>query len=130
MSRQADEQRQRRKNPSGSSSIKPKGKLVNYHPPKEVVEELRKGIYGPLEAIEALDDLVVNGHRVSMGANLDRGGYFVIIREGLPDWHDAVSVSFWARDLAKAITLAGYYLSYVNEEFPSGVQLELDLPDF
>jgi hypothetical protein len=130
MSRQADESKGTGKRSSSTKKAKSKGNLVNYSPTKEVVDSLREGIFGVEEAVEVLDELVVNGHRISMGANLDRGGYFVILREGLVDWQQAISVSFWGKDLARAIRLAAFYLREVNEDFPEGVQHEMDFGDW
>lgn len=107
-----------------------KGKLVNYQPTEAVKKALREGGFGPLEALELLDQFAGDGVRVSLGGNLERGGYFVIIREPADNWQDALSMSFWASTLARAVTLCGYYLSQVNPDWPDGTQMELFSDDW
>jgi hypothetical protein len=118
MSRLADEKNERKPQTKGNGSGAGKGRLVNYSPTEGHRKLLKEG-FMPLEtSIAVLEKLVTDGHRISVGASLDKGGYFVIMREGVSDWNMAQSVSAWAGTLEKAIRLAAFYLSEVNPDFP------------
>lgn len=119
MSRQHDETNQRPVRGKGKPNGTGSGRLVNFQPNKEQTEILRQGFMPISTAMDALEHVVMDGHRLSLGGSLDKGGFFCIIREGISDWQNARSVSCWAGTLEKALRLAGYYLSEVNPDFPT-----------
>lgn len=127
MGRDANEEAERR----GRPARKPKkytggrGKLVNFSPTESHKNSLREGAIGLVDALGSIEDALTMGCRLSVGVAVDKGGAFVILREPTDDWENALSVSFWAVSVEKAIMLCGYYLSHVNPSFPEGVQLAL-----
>lgn len=101
------------------------GRLVNWNPNPQEVAQLKTGVFGPLEAVELIGTFMEDGHRLSMGYNPDRAGFFAMLREGNVDFEQAVTISVWAGSVEKALTKLGFYLREVNPEFPRNVQLEL-----
>lgn len=119
MSRQADEASERKTPKKSNNSSEGLGRLVNYQPTVEIKKFLKEGGLPITRAMSILERVEMSGHRLSSGCSVDKGGFFVIVREGTPDWKEARSVSFWTSSLERSFILAAYYLSEVNPDFPS-----------
>jgi len=122
--RHNDEVKEARRN-SGKGGVtpsKPKGRLVNFSPTEEHKRQLQSGILDLTKSVEVLESFAEDGHRISLGGSVDKGGFFAIVRESGEDWRNAESVAFWASTLERAVVLAGFYLREVNPEFPLGVR--------
>lgn len=124
LERQREEVEGKRRSKSSKPS-KSKGKLVNWTPNKEQRDQLKKDIFGPLEALERIESILDAGCRMTVGANDDESAYYCIIREKADDWRSANGVSVWATTAARAITAMGYYMTEVNPDFPHGLQFTI-----
>lgn len=106
------------------------GRIVNWNPNPQELDQLKSGVFGPLEALDLIGTYLEDGHRLSMGFNPDRAGHFAMLREGNVAFEDAVTISVWGGSAEKALTKLGFYLREVNPDFPRNVQLELFRDDW
>jgi len=97
-----------------------RAKITTFHPTTEERTELEKGIYGPLEALETLEKALSQWASISIGFKPENEAFFVILRDNRVPWNEAPALSYWNKDLARAITGMGFALENRYEGFPDG----------
>lgn len=116
-----DAKQAKSKNGKGKPSPQTRrAKITTFHPTERERSDLANGIYGPLEAIETLEKALSEWASISIGFKPENEAYFVILRDNRVPWNEAPALSYWNKDLARAITGLGYALGNRYEGFPDG----------
>jgi len=104
-----------------ASSRKATNNLYCFRPEDVDLMRLKSGFIGTEDGVIIVEAFLKQGHKLSIGQNLDNGSFYCIIREQGDDWRAARAVGVWTASVEKAIALMGYYLREVNPDFPEGV---------
>jgi hypothetical protein len=114
-----EEKRARKANGRGS---KPKdaaaGNFLVFRPDKSAKESVKADSRSLGEVLVSLSEWVEAGHRLTIGFKHENDAYFVILREGMANYGEAVCLSTWHADPVVAIKLLDYALHNGYGGFP------------
>lgn len=111
-----------KKQKNGSTQKSPAKKIFTVYLTGEQKSALLKKGWTYSEIFDSLEEQWARGHKITIGQDLDRGVFYVILRETKEVWTEARAVSAMHAVPERALATLWYYLTEVNPEWPENVR--------